>query len=82
MVRPESDSYFPNDLSVDEFFQLGWEVLYAIEPSLSSIRELALVSSRIPALEEEYGVDPEQYIWLGELEPRVREWEAKEPHTG
>lgn len=70
MVRPENDFYYPNDLTVDEFFQLGWEVLYAIEPSLSSIRELALVSSRIQ-LEAEHGI---QYVWLGELEPRVREW--------
>ena len=73
MVRPETDFYYPNDLTVDEFFNLGWEVLYAAEASLSSVRELALVSSRI-LLEAEYGVDFEQYVWLGELEPRVREW--------
>lgn len=73
MVRPETDFYYSNDLSVDEFINLGWEVMYAVEASLSSIRELALVSSRIQ-LEAENGVDFAQYVWLGELEPRVREW--------
>lgn len=73
MVRPETDYYFPNDLSVDEFFDLGWKVLYALEPSFNSLRELALVSSRI-ILEAENGVDLDRYIWLGEFEENVKSW--------
>lgn len=70
-VRPETDKYIANDITIEDFISLGWTTDYAIPPSTNTLTELALASSKI-VFEAERAHETD--VWLGDMEPAIREW--------
>lgn len=71
MLRPLGNDWDINDLSVEEFLILGWEVEYAVPPSVDSLLEIAISGSKL--IFDAQKEDAQQQ-WYGEILPELRQW--------